>query len=62
MKPLFLDRPDAWTRTPRTGRSRIDQACAVQIHTDPTHWQDRLVLWACVAALVALAVIMWGEP
>lgn len=30
MRPAFLNRPAAWTRTPRTAQSEIDAACAIE--------------------------------
>ncbi len=51
MKPLFLDRPDRWTRTPRNGSSYVDQGCAIERFKPRRNWW-----WL----LIVVPVILWS--
>lgn len=59
LRPYFLDQPLCWTRTPREGRSRVDQAYAGTRHVNPKmHPAEKVVTVASVISLVALVVLM----
>lgn len=56
MKRDFLTSPAAWMNAARTGTTRVDYACGVQVfRTQRTSWRDRALRLAAV--LLALATI-----
>jgi hypothetical protein len=56
MRPAFLTRPELWTRTPRTGQSAIDKACAVEIREAKQARFDWVLLILFVATVVAITL------
>ena len=54
MRPAFLTTPNAWLRTPRTGQSPIDTACAVEAYTKAK--RDSLVDWVMAILFVCTLV------
>ena len=61
MKPLFLDCPPRYTRTPRDSRGPVTCAAALERpRKRPFDWQDLVVMAACLVAVVALVVLGYG--
>ena len=56
MRPAFLNRPDAWLRTPRTGQSPIGTACAVTAYVKQK--RDSLVDYVMLVLFVATLVFI----
>jgi hypothetical protein len=57
-RPAFLTRPGVWIRTPRTGQTPTDYACAVQHNVKPrTPWSmaDVAIAVLAVATLAGIA-------
>ena len=61
-RPAFLQRPELWTRTPRTIQSAVDQACAVEHNVSPISTTERVagVILAVVLGIVFAALLWHG--
>lgn len=57
MKPQFLNTPEAWTRASRSGQSRIDYACPLQIKRAERSDRWLLVLFVVVCGAMLLGAI-----
>ncbi len=61
-RPDFLNAPAMWTRASRYSQTPAEYASAIERHTPPMHKADKIVMWFCAAALVAVIAIIsiWG--
>jgi len=58
MRPKFLDRPPRYVGSSRDRQGPVTYAASLEKPAPRKRdWQDRLVLWACTLAAIALAAL-----
>lgn len=59
MKPRFLDCPPRYTRTQREQADDTGYACSIIGVERRMDWQDKVVVAACVIAVVAVFALLF---
>lgn len=56
-RPNFLDCPPRYTRIQREQHDNIGYACSLTGVKRKMDWQDKVVVWGCVIAIVAVFLL-----